>query len=461
MPREKTPCEQANGSCGSNRGQLVEQDKEQTRLLGRRNFLVGMGAAALTAGTAGVVLSGIGQAGESEPAVDTAGTASNTLDLPRIAWEGGPDFWRKFPKAAASGWTDPAFFPVGVFFGRPAHAKQLKALGINVFQAVEHNDPLSVATAEGMFCIPQDEFTAIEIGDDPMVVGLLAYDECDMGLGCGGGNTFESMASMRAQVNALRSRNDGRFVNANYSKGVLETFWARGTMSEFMSVVDCASVDNYAYTSPDTGVAVAASPHWPVGVPVARSATYGWLVDRMRAFQLSPGVQPNWLLVETAMPYLSDRDAATITPEQIEGACWSGIIHEARGIVFFQHNNDGVNGNYSLVDSPAERQERIRTILSGISAMAPVLNTQSYEWDFGGGTDTMLKAYDGGAYVFASIALGTEPGSRTFSLPASFSATALEVLGEERTIPISNSTFTDDFAFEYTHHTYRIPVQVG
>jgi hypothetical protein len=269
------------------------------------------------------------------------------------------------------------------------------------------------------------------------------------------------MAAMRAQVKALRSRNDGRFINANYSKGVLETFWARGTMNEFMSVVDCASVDNYAYTSPDTGVAVAASPHWPKGVPVARSATYGWLVDRMRAFQASPGVQPNWMLVETAMPYLSDLGAATITPEQIEGACWSAIIHEARGIVFFQHNNDGVNGTYSLVDAPLERQERIRAIVSGISVMAPVLNTQSYEWDFGSDTDTMLKVRGGVAHVFASIALGTEPGTRTFALPAPFTAAAVQVVGEDRSIPIRNSTFSDNFAFEYTHHTYRIPLPPG
>jgi hypothetical protein len=439
----------------------MEQDKPQARILGRRNFVMGMGAASLAAGTAGAVLSGTGQASRTDGVAETAGSAPAMLDLPRIAWEGGPEYWRRFAKAAAAGWTDPAFFPVGVFFGRPAHAKHLKSLGINVFQAVEHNDPLSVATAEGMFCIPQDEFTAAEIGEDPLAVGLLAYDECDMGLGCGGATTQESLANMRAQVGRLRSRNDGRFINANYSKGVLETFWARGTMGDFMSVVDAASVDNYAYTSPHTGVAVVASAHWPSGVPVARSATYGWLVDRMRAFQASPGVQPNWMLVETAMPYLNEPDASTILPEQIEGACWSAIIHEARGIVFFQHNNDGINGNYSLVDSPLHRQELIRTAISRIRGMAPVLNTQSYKWDFGAGSDTMLKAHDGAAYVFASIALGTEPGSRTFTLPASFAATAVEVVGEARSIPISNSTFTDVFPFEYNHHIYRIPVALG
>lgn len=430
-------------------------EEEPARRLGRRSFVAGIGAAALAAGTTGVVLSGA-KSTENTARAENAAAPTSLEELPRVPWEGGPEYWRKFAKAARAGWTNPSFFPVGVFFGRPGHARHLKELGINVFQAVEHNAPLATATAEGMFCIPQDEFTQSEIGEDPLVVGLLAHDECDMGLGCGGENAQESLANMRLQVGALRARDDGRFINANYSKGVLETFWARGTMSDFMSVVDCASVDNYAYTSPATQQAIEASPHWPKGVPVARAATYGWLVDRMRAFQASPGTQPNWMLVETAMPYLSESGAVTITPEQIEGACWSAIIHEARGIVFFQHNNDGENGNYSLVESSLERREQVRATIAGIRSMAPVLNTQSYEWNFGGGTETMLKVHDGAAYIFASIAIGTEPGTRTFKLPTYFTAATLDVVGEERTIAIADFVFADDFNFEFTHHTYKV-----
>lgn len=223
--------------------------------IGRRNFFIGVGAAAVTAGAAGIVASTYDPAGKAQPETPTR------LGLPRVPWEGGPEYWETFPKAAAAGWTDPSFFPLAVFFGRPAHAEQLKAVGINTFQAVEHNDPLSVATSTGIFCIVQDEFTAEEIGDDPRAVGLFAYDECDMGLGCGGDDTDTNLANMRRQISGLRERNDGRFINANYSKGVLESYWALGTMDDFMAVVDVASVDNYAYTSPDTGFAITQSQH--------------------------------------------------------------------------------------------------------------------------------------------------------------------------------------------------------
>ena len=386
--------------------------------VGRRNFFIGMGAAAVAAGTAGALTSATGQV--DRPTTETSNEPqpqASLLDLPRIGWEGGPAYWRTFPKAAAAGWTDPSFFPLGVFFGRPAHAAQLKSMGINTYQAVEHNDQLSVATSKGMFCIVQDQFSAAEIGDDPNVVGLFAYDECDIGLGCGGADTNENLTNMQQQVSALRSRKDGRFINANYSKGVLDTFWAKGTMDDFMSVVDVASVDNYAYTSPHTGTAIKQSPHWPADTPTTRSATYGWLVDRMRAYQTPPGGKPNWMFVETAMPYLTETGARSIVPEEIEGACWSAIIHEARGIMFFQHNNDGVNGAYSLVDCSEERKKKIRESNARITSLAAVINTQSYAWDFGPGVDTMLKAKGGSAYVFAEIALTTEPGPRTFALP--------------------------------------------
>lgn len=423
----------------------MKRNNVPERSMGRRSFFVGLGAAAVAAGTVGLVANGNGQ-----------GAKPASLDLPRIPWEGGPGYWRNFPKAANAGWTDPAFFPLAVFFGRAAHAEQLKSVGINTFQGVEHNAPLKDATSKGIFCIVQNEFSAGEIGNDPNVVGLFANDECDIGLGCTGADTNENLADMKRQVSALRSRNDGRFINANYSKGVLDSFWAQGNMDEFMDVVDVASVDNYAYTSPDVGLAVTQSPHWTPGMSAMRSSTYGWLVDRMRTYQAPPGIKPNWMFVETAMPFLNDTGARTISPEEMEGACWSAIIHEARGIMFFQHNNDGVNGGYSLVECSEARKELIRASNAKITSLAPVINTQSYIWDFGPGVDTMLKAHGGWAYVFAEIALATEPGARTFRLPPSLAGTAVEVVGEGRTLNVRDRMFTDVFAFEYSHHVYRI-----
>jgi hypothetical protein len=94
-----------------------------------------------------------------------------------------------------------------------------------------------------------------------------------------------------------------------------------------------------------------------------------------------------------------------------------------------------------------------------IKTLAPVLNTQSYQYTFGSDLDTMLKAYQGSAYIFAMIsgAAASEPGQRTFTLPPALAgATSVEVLNENRTIPVVDGHFTDNFPYEYTYHIYKV-----
>jgi hypothetical protein len=398
------------------------------------------------------------------PTPTTTTPSGSLANLARIPWEGGPSYWSKFPNAHASGFDSTSLFPISVWFGRPAHTDALKAVGVNTFLAVEHNDPLSVATSKGMYVIPHDEFALNEVpSTDKRIVGHFVGDECDMGLGpCDWQKTAqENLTIWKNETAAARSKYPNLFMFGNFSKGILGTWWATGTMGGLISTVDGSSVDNYYYTSPDSRWAATQSSYWPAGQgadpnTVKRAQAYGWQIDRMRAYQSPAGNRPNWIFVETAMPYLNDTGRTTITTPQIEGASWSGIIHEARGIAYFQHNNDGINGGYSMVDSSAARRAELAKINARIQGFAPILNTQSYFWEFGAGTDTMLKAYQGSAYIFSQIDLLTQPGARTFTLPAGITGTTVEVVGENRTIAVSGGKFTDSFAAEYTTHVYKL-----
>jgi len=223
----------------------------------------------------------------------------------------------------------------------------------------------------------------------------------------------------------------------------------------------------------------------------------------------------------------------------MEGAVWSALIHEARGISYFDHNdndsgtiadlggntnlvdNKGCQGYYAIVQcanvdctganaSQAKCTQStikcasddtacangsadkngycvtsdvwcfVKTVDEQVQALAPVLNTQSYynttrtvngftyyQYNFGNGTDTMLKTYNGAAYIFAGLGMhctntsctsGTadSTGSKTFTLPAGITGTTVTVVGEGRTLPVTNGTFTDTFAAEYSHHIYQI-----
>jgi hypothetical protein len=69
----------------------------------------------------------------------------------------------------------------------------------------------------------------------------------------------------------------------------------------------------------------------------------------------------------------------------------------------------------------------------------------------------MLKVKDGAAYIFSMISgdAASIPGPRTFTLPVGVRATSIEVLNENRSIPVVAGKFTDRFAKEYTYHIYK------
>lgn len=332
---------------------------------------------------------------------------------------------------------------------------------MNVYQNAEHDgSTMKSITDTGMLVIAGDEWSKAEVGTNPGVVGWDTYDECDMsGLGCSASTDAGRLNQMKQAVAAIRAKNDGRFAWANYSKGILGTYWSPGLMDDFMGAVDGASSDNYTYTNCGLQFEFDRTPGWPKGASVKTSASYGWQVDMMRKWQTPAGAHPNWIFVESARPFLGSGCGGTITPQQFEGAIWSGIIHGAEGISIFQHNDNGQAGygTYSLVQEPAARKAQMKAALAQVQALAPVLNTQTYVWDTGAaGMDTSLKAKDGNAYLIAGVALLGTTGAKTFTLPGGITGTTVEVVGEARTIQVQGGKFTDTFANEYTHHVYKV-----
>ncbi|TAH33659.1 hypothetical protein EYC59_04595 [Candidatus Saccharibacteria bacterium] len=372
--------------------------------------------------------------------------------------------------------------------GDPTHVASLKDAGINLYMGIEHDSVSSLTniTNGGLFAMPQqDEWTSAEVGNNPKAVAWFSSDECDMGYGGCSGTEQQQLATQTSFVNKVKAYNDGRFVHANFGNGILRTFWSPNTMNQQVQLMDSASADKYTYTSPDVASIIDGAhdaPDWPNGVAVPRAYSYGWQADQMKRFQSLASPRPIWTFIETAKPYLGEAGSLTIQPDQMEGAVWSAIIHEARGIAYFQHNNGTgtCSANYSIVDCPAVHA-KVKAVNAAVQALAPVLNTQSYynttrvvngftyyQYTFNNGTDTMLKTYNGSAYIFAGLGMrcnnttctsGTvdTTGSKTFTLPTGVNGTSVEVVGEGRTLTVNGSRqFTDSFAAEYSHHVYKI-----
>jgi hypothetical protein len=366
-------------------------------------------------------------------------------------------YWSKFPKATASGWTDPSFFPISVFIGNPQDATAWHNMGVNLYMAVNHDvtdtsySPLisratdpdkNPATNDGVFVLPNKDYEdpnqdwkQSEVGNDPKAVGWFVTDECDQGYsGCGNATwtEYQQLSTQISRSNAIKAYNDGRFQWSNFGNGVARNFASPNTMDEHVKLMDGSSGDKYTYTSPNSADTLASSRYWPQNASSNVAAGYGWMIDQLRDMQLaetSPGdptpaepegLRPEWAFVETAMPYLfGEPGARTITPDQMEGAVWSALIHEARGVAYFTFSNDPCDnqvlyaGNTSATcqQQLTALQNKFKSVNSSIKSLAPVLNTQSYVWDFSNdgnltnNSDTMLKTYNGSAYIFAGIGL--------------------------------------------------------
>ncbi len=417
------------------------------------------------------------------------------LDLPRVPWEGGPAYWAQFAKANAQGWTDPSFFPIAVFLGKddPDFAQDLIDIGINVYMAAEHSTAtITNITSTGMFVLAQpdnpythppetDNWEVSEIGSDPKVVGWFLCDEPDQGYGgyIGTDDQEGYLAAVQALAATYSALNDGRFLWINFGNGVLNTFWAEN-MAEMLAAAHGCACDKYCYTSPGVRFEFGRSGDFNdaggTEANAGSSASYGWMATQIfNVFGSPTNIKPFWMFVETKMPFLDEAGMAIITYAQIEGAVWSGIANEARGVSYFQQNgfytanapaldpNTGIaptTETYSLVDGPAGLRSAVAAINAQVTALAPVINTQSYVFDFGAtGVVTMLKVHEGFAYIFASLGIAAATGSKTFTLTGSgIDGASVEVLNESRSVSVTGGQFSDSFANEYSHHVYKVAI---
>ncbi len=271
---------------------------------------------------------------------------------------------------------------------------------------------------------------------------------------------------LRQQADAVKG--NGRFSYANFTAIVASNYNAAQLQADetYISLVNGpVSVDAYWYTDPHCSqLPYTDYSYVPVNQAHCRTASsYGKTVDSVRARVAAAGpLKPVWNFVE-----MMGGGDYYISPDQIKGAAMNSIIHEARGLVYFNQSFTGkcIGGNLlrTVQVNPngcaAANANAMKQVNAVIQSLAPVINSQSYKYTFGPNLDTMLKWYNGSAYVFSMISgdAGSQVGQRTFTLPAGLStATSVQVVNENRTIPVVNGTFTDSFAKESDFHIYKI-----
>lgn len=398
-------------------------------------------------------------------AADPTGPAAEmNLNLKRIPWEGGSEYWKSFTKANAAGWGDPGFFPIAIWYNGISSDDEVrydKEHGINTYMGMDSSTPYSIFERNGVYWIGgalNETFN----NSSKNWVGAFLDDEVD--------GRFTPEAGRQHLQDLAKAAPKGYFKYANFTQMVISHYMNSADAQRFVNeFTDTISVDMYWYTIPYCSLEPYVNAHLvPVNKESCRTASsYGKTMDALRLQDAADGkLQPLWQFVEDLNGGPGEGPfVANIAPKQLQGAVMNSLIHEARGIVYFNQSLSGPCGGGSVLRLSqvtlgycgAGQVGAMQEVNSQIHTLASVLNTQSYEYSFGQGLDTMLKSHSGYAFIFSMMAADSKPGGRTFRLPSEIKADSVEVLFENRSLPVNTSgTFTDLFTDEFSYHIYKV-----
>jgi hypothetical protein len=375
--------------------------------------------------------------------------------------DGGQSYYNQFSNSLPS---DPNYFPLGVWFESVVSQADVdldKDAGLNLYVVLTTYSNLSLVQRNGMRAIlQQSEWHANQTAiNSPAVAGWELFDEIDMQQGPGQGYT--TLNNILAQL-----PNDHRMRYNNYGKGVM--FWetngqAKRFLDDFQQAV---SNDIYWFTDPNVsgsseGGKLLTDGHPLTPTQTRRAANYGYTVDRMRV--LDTRRKPIWNFVEVGWPFTETaaQGGRAIQPAEVGAAVWHSIIAGARGIIYFNHSFGGPNQSQHCLREPAYAAVRaaVKRTNQLVTQLAPVLNAPFADGFVSADPPvrTMAKSHNNKYYVFAGSKENVA-STPTFSLSDVDSGTAT-VIGENRTIPISNGRFSDSFPDGDAIHIYRIDNQ--
>jgi hypothetical protein len=397
--------------------------------------------------------------GDAGASYDTF-TASNTP--PRLRQvDGGTGYYGQFSRPLP---TSPGYFPIAGWLRKAesqSHFDRYAEFGMNTLVGVEApevtDEPLIRQAGMRAF-IQADERTRFDdLGSE--TAGWLLADEIDM---------TEGPSACNGSVNNIIAGlpQDGRALYNNYGKGVL--LWETNAQAScFVNKQDVTSTDLYWHTDPNQTTMVAPpflpefdpdpDEEWISGSTVKRSANYGYQVDRVRQLDAMDGErQPIWNFVELGWPWSEPAsNADRIQPAEVRAAVWHSIIAGARGIIYFDHNFNGPCGGSTILGQCyADTRAMAQSVNAQIRRLAPVLNAP-FDDSYATASPSvriMSKHLGGVHYVFAASRQNAASTPR-FTVRT---GTVARVVGERRSIPITNGRFTDTFANGNAVHIYRI-----
>jgi hypothetical protein len=406
----------------------------------------GGGGTAVVSGTAGATDGGASQ--DARPPSDASGQAGagGIAGDTFLPWAGGAAYYKKWTHGPPS---DPSFWPIMVWLQSPPNATKYKNVGINFFVGLYQGPTetqLTQLAAAGIPTICDQGGVWKAHANDTTIRGWLQPDEPDnaQANASGGYDPCIAPATIVSGYQTMVTNDATRPVMLGLGRGVADTNWVgRGTCTGMTAM----------YPMYAMGGDILAFDIYPVneGVPLEMVPAG---VDNL--IKWSGGTKPVIADIEAS----NFNNTARPSPAQIRSEVWMAIVHGAAGTQYFCHRFAPTFSETDCLDD-MPTGAAMKSINAQLAALAPVLNTPPV----GNGVtvkssvaaipvDVLLKRQGGATYLFATeMRAGTTHATFTFArLPATATA---EVLGESRTLPVTNGVLEDDFQ-SYAVHLYKL-----
>lgn len=385
--------------------------------------------------------------------------------------------WKKWPG------QDPSYFPIAVWLQDPKLASKYKEAGMNLYIGLwkgPTEEQLEQLRAAGMPVICDQNEVGMKHIDDPIIVGWMHGDEPDNAQPfktywnedvekikaawpeieafkkLGPGNPYKGYGppvppkTIIEDYARLKKNDPSRPVLINLGQGVAWEGWGgRGERTgkledypEYIKGGDVITYDIYPAVHNTDGIAGSL-----------------WYQARgvRRLVEWTGGKKPVWNCMECTR---ISNPGVKPTPEQVRAEVWMSIIHGSRGLIWFVHQFNPSFNAKALLDDP-EMLAAVTKINLQVKELAPVINSNapansakviSSNENFP--VHIMTKKHNGATYIFA-VSMYKRDTNATFSIDGLTGANSAEVLGENRTIPVKDGMFKDDFT-GYAVHIYKI-----
>lgn len=165
--------------------------------------------------------------------------------------------------------------------------------------------------------------------------------------------------------------------------------------------------------------------------------------------------KPVWTWIETTR--ISKDSPRKPTPKEVKTEVWMALIHGAKGIGYFCHSFYPDSDEAALLHDKT-MLAGVKEINQQITSLAPILNSEGSSnyaevksSNSNVSIDILTKNHENINYIFV-VGMRNEPAKAIFKVT---SGEQVEVIGENRTIKITNGQF-DDYFEGYDVHLYKI-----